>query len=131
MYYSSLLFENFARQLFRGFIRPGFWFKKWRKINFNYKIKFNYILERSFFSFIIMRKINLPYILIYAKRLFYRYSLLWRRANARNVSQHILRRSAYPHQPYVDTFYVSPLHRRRPKLVLTGTSIPLYFTGIR
>ena len=38
----------------------------------------------------------------------------------------LLRRSAYPHQPYVDTLYVLPLRRRRPKLFLTGTSIPLY-----
>ena len=30
--------------------------------------------------------------------------------------------SAYPRQPYLDTLYVLPL--RRPKLVLTGTSIP-------
>ena len=36
-----------------------------------------------------------------------------------------LRRSAYPHQPYVDTLYVLPPRRRRPKLVLTGTSIPV------
>ena len=36
------------------------------------------------------------------------------------------RRSAYPHQPYVDTLYVLPPRRRRPKLVLTGTRIPLY-----
>ena len=28
-------------------------------------------------------------------------------------------------QPYVDTLYVLPSHQRRPKLVLTGTSIPL------
>ena len=35
-------------------------------------------------------------------------SLLWRRANAWNVSQHTLRRSAYPYQPYVDTLYVLP-----------------------
>ena len=33
--------------------------------------------------------------------------------------------SAYPHQPYVDTLYILPPRRRRPKLVLTGTSIPL------
>ena len=43
---------------------------------------------------------------------------------------HSLRRSAYPHQPYVDTLYVLPprrrRRRRRPKLVLTGTSTPLY-----
>ena len=34
--------------------------------------------------------------------------LLWWRANARNVSQHTLWHSAYPHQPYmyVDTFHV-------------------------
>ena len=31
------------------------------------------------------------------------------------------RRSAYPHQPYVDTLRVLPPRRRRPKLVLTGT----------
>ena len=31
----------------------------------------------------------------------------------------------YPHQPYVDTLYVLPPSRRRPKLVLTGTSIAL------
>ena len=36
---------------------------------------------------------------------------------------HSLRRSAYPHQLYVDTLYVLPPRRRRPKLVLTGTSI--------
>ena len=39
---------------------------------------------------------------------------------------HSLRRSAYPHQPHVDTLYVLPPRRRRPKLVLTGTSIPLF-----
>ena len=40
---------------------------------------------------------------------------------------HSLRRSAYPHQPYVDTLYVLPPRRRRPKLALTaGSSIPLY-----
>ena len=36
---------------------------------------------------------------------------------------------AYPHQPCVDTLYLLPLCRGRPKLVLTGTnysSIPLY-----
>ena len=43
-------------------------------------------------------------------------------ANVRKVSS--LRHSAYPHQPYVDTLYVLPPCRRRPKLVLTGTSIP-------
>ena len=32
-----------------------------------------------------------------------------------------------PHQPYVDTLYVLTVRRRRPKLVLTGTSIPLCF----
>ena len=37
---------------------------------------------------------------------------------------HSLQRSAYPHQPFVDTLYV--LSPRRPKLVLTGTSIPLW-----
>ena len=37
-----------------------------------------------------------------------------------------LRHSAYPHQPYVDTLYVLPPCQCRPKLVLTGTSIPLY-----
>ena len=43
---------------------------------------------------------------------------------------HSLRRSAYPHQPCVGTLYVLP-PRRRPKLVLTGTSIPLFveYTG--
>ena len=30
-----------------------------------------------------------------------------------------------PHQRFVDTLYVLPPRRRRPKLVLTGTSIPL------
>ena len=38
----------------------------------------------------------------------------------------LLRRSAYPHQLCVDTLYVLKLRRRRPKRVLTGTSIPLY-----
>ena len=38
---------------------------------------------------------------------------------------HSLQRSAYPHQPYVDTVNVLPPLRRQPKLVLTGTSIPL------
>ena len=48
-------------------------------------------------------------------------SLLGRRANARNASQHTLRCSAYPHQPlYVDTLYVLPPRRRRPKPVLMG-----------
>ena len=42
-------------------------------------------------------------------------------ANARRK-----RRSAYPHQPHVDTFCVLPLRRRRLKRVLTGTSILLY-----
>ena len=37
-----------------------------------------------------------------------------------------LRRLAYPHQPHVDTLYVLPPRRRRPKLVFTGTSIPLH-----
>ena len=32
-----------------------------------------------------------------------------------------------PHQPYGDTLYVLTVRRRRPKLVLTGTSIPLCF----
>ena len=41
--------------------------------------------------------------------------------------RHTLRRSAYPYQPYVDTLHVLPPRRRRPKLVLTGTSIPLHF----
>ena len=36
-----------------------------------------------------------------------------------------LQRSAYPHQPYVDILYVLLPCRRRPKLVLTGTRIPL------
>ena len=40
-----------------------------------------------------------------------------------------LRRSAYPHQPYVDTLYVLPPGRRRPKLILTGTSIPSVVNG--
>ena len=44
---------------------------------------------------------------------------------------HSLRCSAYPHQPYVDTLYVLPPRRRRPKLVLTGTSIPLCHVKIR
>ena len=52
--------------------------------------------------------------------------LLWRRTIAQNVSQHSLRHSAYPHQPYLDILYVLPLRRHRLKLVLTGTSIPLY-----
>ena len=56
-------------------------------------------------------------------------ALLWRRANARNVT-HSLRRSAYSHQPYVDRLYVLPPRRRRPKLVLTGTSIPLYIQSM-
>ena len=47
---------------------------------------------------------------------------------SKRQSTHSLRRSAYPHQPaYADTLYVLPPRRRRPKLVLTGTSIPLYF----
>ena len=33
-----------------------------------------------------------------------------------------LRRSAYLHQPYVDTLYVLPPYRRRAKLALTGTN---------
>ena len=37
-----------------------------------------------------------------------------------------VQRSAQPDQPYVDTLYVLPPRRHRPKLVLTGTSIPLY-----
>ena len=41
-------------------------------------------------------------------------------------AKHSLWHSAYPHQPYVDTLYVLLPHRCRPKLVLTGTSIPLY-----
>ena len=42
------------------------------------------------------------------------------------LATHSLQRSAYPHQPYVDTLYVLPPRRRRPKLVLTVTSILLY-----
>ena len=42
------------------------------------------------------------------------------------VTTHSLRRSAYPHQPCVDTLYALPPCRHRPKLVLTSTSIPLY-----
>ena len=38
---------------------------------------------------------------------------------------HSLRHSAYPRQPYVDTLYVLPLCQCRPKLVITGTSVPL------
>ena len=34
--------------------------------------------------------------------------------------------SAYPHEPYVDTLYCG----RRPKLVLTGTSIPLHLKSL-
>ena len=49
---------------------------------------------------------------------------LWQRANARNISQHTLPHSAYPRQPYIDTLYVLP--PRRPKLVLTGISIPFF-----
>ena len=53
---------------------------------------------------------------------------LSRRANAlKRQLTHSLRRSAYPHQPYVDRFYVLPPRRCRPKLVLTGTSISLYW----
>ena len=52
---------------------------------------------------------------------------LWKRQPT-----HSLWRSAFPHQGYIDTFYVLPTRRRRPKLVLTGTSIPLVtFTYIR
>ena len=40
-----------------------------------------------------------------------------------------LRCSAYPHQPYVDTLYILQTRRRRPKLVLTGTSI-LFCVGV-
>ena len=44
---------------------------------------------------------------------------------SRRISIHYtLRRSAYPHQPYV---YVLPPRRRQPKLVLTGTSIVLVY----
>ena len=32
--------------------------------------------------------------------------------------------SAYPHQPCIDTLYVLPPRRHKPKLVLTGTTIP-------
>ena len=39
-------------------------------------------------------------------------------------SEHSLWHSAYPHQPYFDTLYVLPPCRHRPKLDLTGTSIP-------
>ena len=50
------------------------------------------------------------------------------RANARNVSQHTLYGiQAYAHQPYVDTLYVLPLRQCRPKLILTGISIPMIF----
>ena len=37
--------------------------------------------------------------------------------------------SAYPHQPYIGTFYLSLLRRRRPKLVLTRTGIPCSAKG--
>ena len=50
-------------------------------------------------------------------------SLLWR---SKRQPTHSLQCSAYPHQPYVDTLYVLPPRRRRPKLVLKGTSIPLF-----
>ena len=43
-----------------------------------------------------------------------------------NAIKSVLWHPAYPHQPYIDTFYVLPLRRCRPKLVLTGTSIPFY-----
>ena len=46
-------------------------------------------------------------------------------SRSKRQPKHSLRRSAYPHQPY--TFYVLLLRRRRPKLGLTGTNIPLYF----
>ena len=51
--------------------------------------------------------------------------LLWGRANARNVSQHTLYGVQHIHIN-LDILYVLPPRRRRPKLVLTGTSIPLF-----
>ena len=41
-------------------------------------------------------------------------------------STYSLRHSAYPHHPYIDTSYILPPCRHRLKLVLTGTSIPLW-----
>ena len=52
-----------------------------------------------------------------------RQSFVWR---SKCQPTNSLRHSTYPHQPHVDTFFVLPLHQRRLKLILTGTSIPLY-----
>ena len=49
-----------------------------------------------------------------------------KRERSKRQPTHSLRRSAYSHEPYVDTLYVLTPRRRRPKLVLTGTSIPKY-----
>ena len=57
--------------------------------------------------------------------------LCWDRNCSKRQSTYSLRRSANPCQPYVDTLYVLPPRRRRPKLVLTGTSIPLYIYRTR
>ena len=57
-------------------------------------------------------------------------SLLWRRANARNISQHTLYGGQHIHINLRLIHSVLLLHRRRPKLVLTGTNIPLYITHI-
>ena len=48
-----------------------------------------------------------------------------------NALKSVLRRSAFPDPPYVDTLYILPPRRRRPKLVHTGTSIPLYLVSAR
>ena len=50
--------------------------------------------------------------------------MLWWRANTRNVSQHTLYGIEHIHINL--TLYILPPHWHRPKLVLTGTSIPLY-----
>ena len=52
-------------------------------------------------------------------------SALTKGQHSKHQPTHSLWRLAYSHQPYVDTLYVLLPRRRRPKLVLTGTSIPL------
>ena len=43
----------------------------------------------------------------------------------RSANTLLIQHSAYSHQPCVDSLCVLLTHRRRPKLVLLGTSIPL------
>ena len=57
-----------------------------------------------------------------------------RRSNCSESSKHqpthSLRRSAYPHQPFVDTVYVAVLRRSSLTLVLTGTRMTVFLLQV-